>query len=298
MNRIDARFAKLKDEGKAAFIPFFTAGDPDRETTLRLMREAEVAGADVIELGIPFSDPIADGLTIQNSYHRALESGQTVGDVFEIVREARGGSRAEARGGSRAEAREGSRAEGRGGSRAEAREGCRLPVVAMVSYSIVFRMGFEGFVARALTAGIDGATIPDLPVDEAEGLFAPAEERGFRLICFVAPSTTGARRGLVVRRARGFIYYMSVKGITGERALLAPDLFENLRELKALTRVPVAVGFGISRPEQAKAVAQAADGVIVGSAIVKRMADARERGEDPAEVALEFIHRMSAAVKS
>jgi tryptophan synthase alpha chain len=266
MNRIDARFAELKKEGKAAFIPFFTAGDPDRAATLRLLRGAEAAGADVVELGIPFSDPIADGPTIQNSYHRTLQSGQTVEDVFDLVR--------------------------------EGRDGCRLPVVAMVSYSIVFRMGFEDFVVRALAAGIDGATIPDLPVDEAAGLFAPAEKRGFRLICFVAPSTTSARRTLVIRHARGFIYYMSVRGITGERALLPPDLFDNIRELKALTPVPIAVGFGISGPEQARAVGHAADGVIVGSAIVKRMADAHERGDDAAEAALEFISRMSAAAKS
>jgi len=172
MNRIDARFAQLKNQGKAAFIPFFTAGDPDRATTLRLLRGAEEAGADLIELGVPFSDPIADGPTIQNSYHRALRSGQTTDDVFELVRTARNAS-----------------------------AGCRLPIVAMVSYSIVFRMGFGGFVERALTAGIDGATIPDLPVDEAEGLFAQAEERGFRLICFVAPQrrTRGAPSSCATR---------------------------------------------------------------------------------------------------
>jgi len=281
MNRIDARFAQLKEQGKAAFIPFFTAGDPDRETTVRILRGAEAAGADVIELGVPFSDPIADGPTIQDSYHRTLQSGQTVEDVFDMLRQARRGAGAEAPG----------RA---GGMDAD---GCRLPVVAMVSYSIVFRMGFERFVATALAASIDGATIPDLPVDEAEGLFRPAEERGFRLICFVAPSTTGSRRALVIRHAHGFIYYMSVRGITGERAALPADLFQNIRELKALTPVPVAVGFGISRPEQAKAVAQAADGVIIGSAIVKRMAEARERGEAAADAALAFIRRMSAAAK-
>ncbi|MHC4591107.1 MAG: tryptophan synthase subunit alpha, partial [Planctomycetota bacterium] len=157
MNRIDARFQQLSEAGQAAFVPFFTAGDPDRTTTLQLMRGAEDAGADVIELGFPFSDPIADGPTIQDSYHRVLQGGQTVQNVFELVR--------------------------------DARAGCALPIVAMVSYSIVYHMGFESFVDRALACGIDGATIPDLPVEEAAGLFGPAEEHDFRLICFVTPAT-------------------------------------------------------------------------------------------------------------
>jgi tryptophan synthase alpha chain len=266
VNRIDARFAELRKAGQAAFIPFFTAGDPDRDATIRLMRGAEAAGADVIELGVPFSDPIADGPTIQDSYHRALRSGQTVDDVFKLVQ--------------------------------DSRDGCRLPVVAMVSYSIVFRLGFERFVTMAYDAGIDGATVPDLPVEEARRLFGPAEKRGFRLICFVAPSTVGARRALVVKHARGFIYYMAVRGITGERAELPGDLFQNLQELKALTPVPTAVGFGISTPEQARAVAGAAEGVIVGSAIVKRMAEAVARGDDAAQAALEFIRTMAVATKA
>jgi tryptophan synthase alpha chain len=266
MNRIDVRFEQLRAARRAAFIPFFTAGDPERTTTLRLLREAEAAGADVIELGVPFSDPIADGPVIQDSYHRTLQTGQTVSDVLGLVR--------------------------------EARPACRLPIVAMVSYSIVFRMGFDAFVSRALEAGVDGATVPDLPVEEAADLFRPAEERGFRIICFVAPSTTGRRRALVARYARGFIYYVSVRGITGERAELPPDLGENLRELKGLTSVSVAVGFGISTPQQARAVARVADGVIVGSAIVKRMSEALERGADAAAAGLDFMRLMSAATKA
>ncbi len=266
MNRIDARFARLREAGRAAFIPFFTAGDPDREATVRLMRGCEAAGADVIELGFPFSDPIADGPTIQDSYHRVLQRGQTVDDVLGIV--------------------------------AEAREGCELPVVAMASYSIVFRMGFERFMDHATEAGIDGATIPDLPLEEAAELISPAEERDFRLICFVAPSTTEGRLRMVVERARGFIYYMAVRGITGERDALAADLTERVRRLKEATQTPVAVGFGISRPEQARTVAGVADGVIVGSAIVKRMAAASASSEDAAQAALGFIGRMAEATRS
>ena len=266
MNRIDARFAELKARGQAAFVPFFTAGDPDPETTVRLLAAAEGAGADLIELGFPFSDPIADGPTIQASYSRVLARGQRLADVFAMV--------------------------------ARARADCDLPIVAMVSYSLVYRMGFETFLDRALECGIDGATIPDLPVEEAAALFGLAEERGFRLICFVTPATKESRRAMVVRHAHGFIYYISVRGITGQRDTVPEDLAGNIARLRELTAVPVAVGFGISNEEQARRIAGLADGVIVGSAIVKRMAQAAAEGRDAAEAALEFIRAMSAATKS
>ncbi|NLW51614.1 MAG: tryptophan synthase subunit alpha [Candidatus Brocadiaceae bacterium] len=265
MNRIDARFESLRTAARKAFIPFLTAGDPDPDATVRLLEGAEAAGADLIELGFPYSDPIADGPTIQDSYHRVLQGGQDVAAVFEMVR--------------------------------RARHACRLPIVAMASYSLVFRMGFERFVDRCLQAGIDGATVPDLPVDEADTLFPAARERGFRLICFTAPSTVGHRRAMVARHAAGFIYYIAVRGTTGTRDTLPPDLFRNLAELKALTPVPVAVGFGISTPEQAREVSAAADGVIVGSAIVRLIAQAHARGDDPAAAALDLIARMASAVK-
>jgi tryptophan synthase alpha chain len=266
MNRIDAQFARLSDLGQAAFIPFLTAGDPSLRATLRVLQAAEKAGAALIELGFPFSDPVADGPTIQASYTRVLGRGQRAAEVFDLVR--------------------------------AARQACRLPIVAMVSYSIVFRMGFEAFVDRALSCGIDGATIPDLPIEEAEPLFAMAEERDFRLICFATPATTKERRRLIVNHARGFIYYISVRGITGARAELPADLVDHIGELKADTRVPIAVGFGISEPEHAEAVARVADGVIVGSAIVRRMAGAVEEGTDAADAALSFIRKMAAATRN
>ncbi|MFO8008590.1 MAG: tryptophan synthase subunit alpha [Candidatus Brocadiia bacterium] len=263
MNRIDARFARLAEAGQAAFIPFFTAGDPRVDATVRLLRQAEEAGADLIELGFPYSDPIADGPTIQQSYHRVLEGGLGLEEVFGLVR--------------------------------EARQGCDLPIVAMISYSLVFHMGMERFIERALEAGIDGATVPDLPIEEAVSLLPAARERGFRLICFATPATTAERRALVAQNAAGFIYYISVRGITGERAELPPDLVQNIREMRAMTDVPIAVGFGISDPEQARAVARCADGVIVGSAIVKRMNAADQQGQDPVEAAAEFISAMARA---
>jgi tryptophan synthase alpha chain len=263
-NRIDARMAALKAAGQTAFIPFFTAGDPDAATTQRLLTECRQAGADIVELGFPFSDPVADGPTIQASYTRVLETGQTVADIFDTVRRAR-------------------------------QDGADVPIVAMVSYSIVFRMGIEKFMDRAVAVGIDGATIPDLPTEELAGYMDAAAARDFRLICFVSPATSHERRALVTRHARGFIYYFAVCGITGERTELPDDLVENLADLRSVTDTPVAVGFGISTPEQAAAVAECADGVIVGSAIVSRMAAADASWGDAADAALKFTRMMSDA---
>jgi len=266
MNRIDARFADLRKSGKAAFIPFFTAGDPDLDTTLRLLLGAEDAGADVIELGFPFSDPLADGPTIQASYTRALDRGLRVAEVLDAVRRARA-------------------------------QGCRIPIVAMISYSIVFRLGFGEFVRQAVDAGLDGATIPDLPIEEAAQLIGTAAGHGLNLICFVTPATPEPRRVVLAEHAGGFIYYIAVRGITGERTELPADLAENLAALKGLTEVPVAVGFGISTPPQVAAVARVADGVIVGSAVIKRIAGAAEQGLDAAQAGLDFIRTMAAPTK-
>ena len=265
MNHIDRAFQELRAEGHAAFIPFLTAGDPDPDTTARIVLAAGEAGADVVELGFPFSDPIADGPTIQNSYTRALARGQRSEDVFRLVESVRPQS--------------------------------EIPIVAMISYSLVFRMGFDRFLDRACRAGLDGATIPDLPVEEMGRMRAAAEERGFHLICFATPATTPARRSMIVSAAAGFIYYIAVRGITGEREALPQDLVQNIRALKALTEVPVAVGFGISKPAHARAVAQVADGVIVGSALVRRIHEASEQGEDRVNAAVGFIREMARAVK-
>jgi len=265
MNRIDATFHALGTRGQPAFIPFLTAGDPDLETTENIIVQGQRAGADIIELGFPFSDPVADGPVIQASYTRVLQKGQRTEDVFRLVESVRAHS--------------------------------KLPIVAMISYSLVFRMGFERFLERALQAGFDGATIPDLPIEEAQELHHRARERDFRLICFVTPATTEARRAMVVTHAQGFIYYISVRGITGERNGLPEDLMRNLKQLKGLTDVPVAVGFGISNPDQARAVGKVADGVIVGSAIVKRIHDAVTQGQDPVRVATGFIETMAKAAR-
>ena len=264
-NRIDTTFERLKANKAPAFIPFLTAGDPDLQTTEHIILGAQKAGADLIELGFPFSDPVADGATIQASYTRVLAAGQRVEDVFRLVE--------------------------------SLRRHTDMPIVAMISYSLVFRMGFPAFLARACEAGLDGATIPDLPAEEMQPFCSLSEGSGFHLVCFVTPATTKRRRAMVLSLAKGFIYYISVRGITGERDTVPSDLMENLRQLKALSDLPVAVGFGISQPAQARAVAQLADGVIVGSAIVKRIHEAHLKGEDPIREAVDFMAEMARATK-
>lgn len=233
MNRIDETFRRLREAGRKAFIPFLTAGDPDLETTAALVRECEARGASVIELGIPYSDPIADGATIQASYARALSRGVTIDAILAMVRSIRGEVTA--------------------------------PIIAMISVSLVYRRGLSAFIAAAQSAGVDGAIIPDLPVDD----LPDTRSADFPLVLLSAPTTPERRRRMIAERSRGFIYCVSVTGITGARDDLPPDVIDHVKALKALTETPVCVGFGVSRPDQVNRLCQVADGVIVGSAIVR-----------------------------
>ncbi len=238
MNPIDAVFQKLRSAGKKAFIPFVTAGDPDLRTTLRLIAELGRRGAALIEIGFPYSDPIADGSVIQASYTRALDGGVRIDDIFTAVASLR--------------------------SRP-------VPLVAMVSYSLVHRRGPARFVAEAQAAGFSGAIVPDLPVDEAAELAKTAADANFKLVLLVTPTTPRERAQRIARLSTGFLYCVSVVGITGERRALPPDLTEQLRWLRTQTELPLCVGFGISQPEHVRALRDAADGIIVGSALVRRM---------------------------
>lgn len=268
MNRLDERFARLREQRSKAFIPFLSAGDPDLATTAKLLLACQENGADAIELGIPFSDPIADGPTIQASFTRALAKGLKVRDCLEMVKAARA-------------------------------NGLTIPVVAMLSYSIVYRMGAREFLQAAQEAGFDGATIPDLPVDEGQAIESLARERDFRMIYLVAPTTDRARRDTIIKHASGFLYYISVRGITGVRDALPPDLAENIARLQNATDTPVAVGFGIGTPERAAEVARLADGVIVGSAIVKLVHEKAPEGSDAVTDAVaDFVRRLADATKS
>jgi len=254
-NRIDRTFGALAKSGKRAFMPFITAGDPDLETTAEAFAALDRAGADIVELGIPFSDPVADGPVIQASYTRALGAGLHVDDIFAATR--------------------------------EIRRSFTKPIVYMVSFSIVYRRGLESFAAGAAEAGADGLIVPDLPVEESGALADAARKNGLHMIYLIAPTTTEARRREILRRASGFLYYMAVSGVTGERQSVAAELAGGVASVKAETRVPVCVGFGVSRPEQALEIARYADGVIVGSALVKVLAAAGLKGKAAALAELE-----------
>jgi tryptophan synthase alpha chain len=239
-------FAQLRDKRQIAFMPFVPAGYPDLQTTAAVLASLERGGANIIEVGIPFSDPIADGPTIQAAFTAALAKKLKLADVFATIR--------------------------------AARPGVSIPLVAMVSYSIVYRYGVERFAATAKEAGFDGLILPDLPPPEAEAICTKVQAAGLDTILLVAPTTTAERRREIGRLSSGFIYYLSVTGITGERDRLPADLAENVSNLKSLTDRPVCVGFGVSTAQHVKQLAQVADGAIVGSAIVKRMTQHREAG--------------------
>jgi tryptophan synthase alpha chain len=244
MNAIDTLFQRLRAENMRAFMPFVTAGDPDLPTTAVLIRELVKRGANLIEIGFPYSDPIADGSVIQASYTRALAKGVKIDDIFAMIR---------------------------------GLAGLAAPLVGMVSFSLVYHRGVEQFMKGAAQAGLGGLIVPDLPVEEAADTVAAAAARGLKLIQLVTPTTPAERALTIVRQATGFVYVVSVAGITGERDKLPPELLDQLRWLRKQTTLPLCVGFGISKPEQARMLRDAADGVIVGSAIVRRMEEAPGR---------------------
>jgi tryptophan synthase alpha chain len=259
MNAIDSLFHRLRAARRKAFIPFLTAGDPDLDATIYLAQELAGRGASLIEIGFPYSDPIADGSVIQASYTRALEKGLRVGDIFKTIRRL-------------------------ADSPAFKKEG--VPLVAMVSYSLVHHRGPERFLEQAQAAGLGGAIVPDLPVEEAEELAALAAARDFKLIQLVTPTTPRDRAVRIAKVSTGFLYCVSVTGITGERSRLPEELPEQLGWLRKQTDLPLCVGFGISRPEHVRLLRPLVDGIIVGSALVRRLERAvdRPRTEIAAEI--------------
>ncbi|MDP2654803.1 MAG: tryptophan synthase subunit alpha [Candidatus Omnitrophota bacterium] len=237
MNRIDRKFQELRREGRKALITFITAGDPDMATTGQLVLAFDRSGADIVELGVPFSDPMADGPTIQASSFRALKKGATLAKILNLVKDIRRHS--------------------------------EIPIALMTYYNPVFRFGEEKFVREAVKAGVDGVIIPDLPPEEAVRLRISARQEGLATVFFLAPTTTPQRMKTIIQQATGFIYYVSLTGVTGARQRLPASLFAGVQQAKRLTRKPVCVGFGIASPDQVREIARFADGVIVGSAIVK-----------------------------
>ncbi len=245
MSSIDQLFANLRASNQKAFMPFITAGDPDLEFTGDVLQELSSRGCSMCEVGIPYSDPIADGPVIQASYTRALERNVKLGGILSTL----------------------------GNVASE----ISMPLVTMVSYAIVLRHGLEKYVSDAKSAGIAGAIVPDLLVEESKPLAKICEREDFNLIQLATPTTPRDRAKRIADSSTGFLYYVSVTGITGERRELPSELVDNVGWLRDQTDLPICIGFGISAPEHVKMLAPVADGLIVGSAIVRRIATAAER---------------------
>ncbi|MEJ5862346.1 tryptophan synthase subunit alpha [Pseudomonas farsensis] len=245
MSRLETRFAELKAEGRAALVTFVTAGDPGYDASLRVLKGLPAAGADVIELGMPFTDPMADGVAIQLATLRALEAGQTLAKTLQMVREFRVENQA-------------------------------TPIVLMGYYNPIHRFGVDKFVAEAKQAGVDGLIIVDLPPEHDAELATPAQAAGIDFIRLTTPTTDDARLPRVLERSTGFVYYVSVAGVTGAGSATTEHVTEAVARLRRHTDLPVSVGFGIRTPEQAAAIARLADGVVVGSALVDKIAHAKD----------------------
>ena len=241
-------FAALAKDGRKALAPFVTAGDPDLDTTLAVLEALDRAGAAVCELGVPYSDPIADGPVIQASYTRALAAGFTLEKFFEMVRQATGR--------------------------------VKMPILAMVSYSIIYRRGIDRFVDDAAAAGLAGLVVPDLPLEESDVLDVTCKGANLALVRLVTPTTPPERAAEIARRSTGFLYCVSVAGVTGARTDLPEGLVERVKWLQTQTDVPVLVGFGVSTPEQVKLLSGVADGAIVGSALVRRVGELAAEGPE------------------
>lgn len=235
-NRIDRAFARLRTQGRKGLIPFLAAGDPSMEATAALIREFEDRGADLVEIGVPFSDPLADGVVNQRAYQRALAAGATLDRVLDLV--------------------------------ASIRRHSEIPLVLMSYVNPIHRFGLDRFPMADREAGVDGLILSDCPTEEMDGFLEALGRAGVHPVLLVAPTSSDRRISLISARSRGYIYYVSLRGVTGPREQLPADLSDGIRRIRALTKMPLAVGFGISTPVQAKAVAGLADAVIVGSAIV------------------------------
>jgi tryptophan synthase alpha chain len=249
VSRLANKFAALKKEGRAAFVPFITAGDPDMETSFAILEKLPAAGADVIELGVPFTDPMADGPAVQASSVRALKSGASLMKVLKLVEKFRKADKT-------------------------------TPIVLMGYYNSIHAYGTARFARDVAAAGVDGLIVVDLPIEEDEVLRVPAKAQGVDLIRFVTPTTDDARLKRIVADASGYLYYVSVAGVTGTKAVPEAEVRAAIARVRAATGLPCTVGFGIRTPEQAAAIAQIADGVVVGSAIVSRVADNLAAGKD------------------
>jgi len=257
MSRIDAKFAELNAAGRKAFVAYIMAGDPDYDTSLEVVKGLPAAGVDIIELGLPFTDPMADGSTIQLAGERALDGGMTLDQTLQIARELR-------------------------------QEDDTTPIVLMGYYNPIYSRGVDTFLAQAKEAGIDGLIIVDLPPEEDEELCIPAQAAGLNFIRLATPTTDAKRLPKVLQNTSGFVYYVSVTGTTGAAAAQSSDVAPEVARIKASTDLPVIVGFGVRDPQKAQEIAGVADGTVVGSAIVEKIG----AGEPVADV-LAFVKTLA-----
>jgi tryptophan synthase alpha chain len=264
-SRLERCFAALEERKETALVTYVMAGDPDLPTSGRMAMACVEGGADILELGFPFSDPIADGPTLQRASERALASGTTLKGVLQLA--------------------------------GEVRRKSDVPIALMGYLNPVLAMGEERFLDACVAAGVDAVILPDLPPEEAEGFCAQAARRGVSVVFLLAPTSDEARCRAAAAVASGFIYYVSVTGVTGARAELPPDIGDKLARVRAVSPVPVVVGFGISSPEQAKALAAYAEGVVVGSAIVNRVAQGGSV-EEAAERVRQFVAALKAPLRT
>jgi tryptophan synthase alpha chain len=265
-SRIDARFAALKAEGRAAFVPYVMAGDPDAATALKILKGLPAAGADLIELGFPFSDPMAEGPPIQRAAQRALANGMTLAGTLELVRGFREGDR-------------------------------DTPLILMGYMNPLITWGLQTFARDAAQAGVDGLIVVDCPPEEADPLADALDASDIALIRLATPTTDDKRLPVVVRRTSGFVYYVSVAGVTGVKEADAAAVAPNVERVRRASGLPVAVGFGIKTPERAAAIAQVADAAVVGSALVDEVAEAVDLNEDVTARVLSKVESLAKAVR-
>ena len=264
MNRIDARFAQLRAAQQKGFVVYIGAGDPNLEVTRQLVLAFDRAGVDVVELGVPFSDPLADGLVNQLAAQRGLESGTTTAGVLETV--------------------------------AAIRRESQVPIVLYIYFNLIHKVGLKQFIDNAARAGVDGLLVLDLPPEESENYEALMAVAGLCNIYLIAPTTPEERMALIAKRARGFIYYVSREGVTGMQSKVSDTIASMTAKIRARTTLPIAVGFGVSNPEQARTVAQFAEAVVVGSAIVNQIAE-HGRSADIVPIVSDFVRALAKGVK-
>jgi tryptophan synthase alpha chain len=265
MNRIEARFQQLRAAGRKAFVVYIGAGDPHLEATRQLALEFDRVGVDVLELGVPFSDPLADGLVNQLAAQRGLESGTTPPKLLETV--------------------------------AAIRKQSQIPIVLYIYFNLIHRVGLERFINDAARAGVDGLLVLDLPPEESDNYEALMRKAGLNQIYLIAPTTPEDRMAAIVKRGAGFIYYISREGVTGMQSSIAANLAAQVAKIRAHTALPIVVGFGISNPEQAQAVAREADGCVVGSAVVHQIAKHGQTSE-LVKTVTQFVRVLAEATKT